>query len=71
MTVFELKVLLTKYPNDMEILFSQYSDYKRMEADDICTTTAVMKDGWAMRPHETMSPANKAEEKTYLLFPGN
>lgn len=71
MNVGELKKLLEQYPDDMEILYCCYSDYALMDADEVATVQAVMKDGWAMRSHRTMSVENKLQEKTYLLFPGN
>ncbi len=72
LNVGQLKKILEQHPDDMEILYCLHSDYAFMEADEISTVKAVMKcGGWAMRSHPTMSAQNKAEEKTYLLFPGN
>lgn len=72
MNVADLKNILEKYPEDMEILYRCCSDYERMEADDIKTVSAVEKtNGYWMRSHETMSAENKGKEKSYLLFPGN
>lgn len=72
MNVGELKKLLEQYPDNMEVLYCCHSDYARMEVDDVYPVEAVMKSGdWAMRSHPTMSEENKAQAKTYLLFPGN
>lgn len=71
MNVKELKALLEKYPDDMEVLYCLHSDYERLEADDICTRGAVDQNGYFMRSNHRMSLDNKAREKTYLIFPGN
>lgn len=71
MNVKELKTLLDKYPDDMEVLYSWFSDYERMDADDIGIVIAVDQGGYWMRSHPTMSDDNKARQRAYLLFPGN
>ena len=71
MNVGELKKLLEQYPDDMEILYCMHSDYRMMDPEDIGPVKAVNKEFYHMRSHPTMSDANKANERTYLLFPGN
>lgn len=72
MNVGELKEFLNKFPDDMDILYCLYSDYDTLRPEDISTVNAVMReDGWAMRSHPTMSAENKANQRAYLLFPGN
>lgn len=71
-TVGKLRELLSQYPDDMEVLYCLHSDYDAMSADDIQVVKAVDSGGgWYMRSHKSMSNANKAKEKDYLLFPGN
>lgn len=72
MNVKELREKLAEYPDDMEILYRYCSDYERLDADELQVVEAVCKpNGYWMRSHETMSAENKANAKTYLLFPGN
>ncbi len=71
MNVKELKELLEKYPDDMEIIYEIHSDYELLEAEDIKIVPAVTKGAWIMRSHRTMSAENKRNEKEYLGFPGN
>ena len=70
MNVKELKALLDRYPDDMEVIYCLYSDYEMLDSDDIREVKAVFK-GYVMRSHPTMSQENKDAEKTYLCFPGN
>ena len=71
MNVKELKELLSRYPDDMEVIYCLFSDYEMLAADDIGEVKAVFKEGYVMRSHRTMSQENKDSEKTYLCFPGN
>lgn len=71
MNVGELRKALEQHPDDMEILYRCCSDYEGLKADDLCTVEAVDQNGYWMESHPTMSAANKAAAKTYLLFPGN
>lgn len=72
MNVAELRAKLAEYPDDMEILYCYRSDYERLEADALTVVEAVEKtNGYWMRSHPTMSVENKANAKSYLLFPGN
>lgn len=71
MKVIELRKMLEKYPDDMEILNGWYSDYALISADEWSVVTGVDKDGWVMRSHPTMSEENKAKEKEYLYLEGN
>ena len=73
MNVGDLKKMLEKYPDDMEILVDRMSDYDVVEEDQWSVVKAV-KNGsgwWWMRSHETMSAENKAKEKEYLHLKGN
>lgn len=71
MNVGELKKMLEKYPDDMDILNGRYSDYEIISEDEWAVVQGVAKDGWVMRYHPTMSEENKLFEKSYLLLKGN
>ena len=73
MNVRELKKMLDKYPDDMEILNGRYSDYALVVEEGWYIIKAVPMDSWegAMRSHPTMSDENKALEKEYLYLVGN
>jgi len=67
MNVKDLKRMLEKYPEDMEILNGRYSDYALIQEEEGYVVKAVPKNEWIMRSHPTMSDENKANEKEYLL----
>ena len=73
MTVGDLKKMLEKYPEDMEILNGRYSDYELISENEWSVVRGVLnKDGgWVMRSHPTMSEENKNNEKEYLFLEGN
>jgi hypothetical protein len=71
MTVADLKKLLERYPDDMEILNGRYSDYALISEDEWSVVEAVPKGHYVMRSHPTMSPENKAAAKKYLYLEGN
>jgi len=71
MNVGELKKLLERYPDDMEILNSRRSDYILVREEDWSVVKAVPKDFYWMRSHPTMSDENMAKEKEYLHLVGN
>ena len=71
MNVSDLKKMLNKYPDDMEILNGRYSDYEIISEDEWSLVKGVDKDGWVMRYHATMSEENKKAEKEYLCLAGN
>lgn len=71
MTVGELKVMLEKYPDDMEVANERYSDYQVITEDEWSVVEAVPKRDWVMRSHPTMSDENKATAKMFLLLVGN
>lgn len=71
MNVGELKKMLEKYPEEMEILNQRYSDYDLVEEEEWSVVKAVPKDGYVMRSHPTMNDENKAQEKEYLFLVGN
>lgn len=71
MNVKDLKKMLEKYPDDMEILNGRCSDYELITEDEWAVVKGVDKDGWVMRSHPTMSKENKANEKEYLRLEGN
>jgi hypothetical protein len=70
MTVGELKKILSKYPDEMEILTEEHSDYVKYEASWIGepVVMAVDKGGYVMRAHPTMSEENKRNVKEYLFI---
>ena len=73
MNVGDLKKMLEKYPDDMEILNGRCSDYEIISEDEWSIVRGVPnKDGcWVMRSHPTMSEENKNNEKEYLYLLGN
>lgn len=71
MNVGELKEMLQKYSDDMEIVNGRYSDYQIISQDEWLVIHGVDKNGWVMRSHPTMSDENKAQEKAYLYLDGN
>jgi hypothetical protein len=71
MTVGQLKEMLNKYPDDMEILNGRCSDYEIISESEWRIVKGVEKDGWVMRSHPTMSDENKKKEKSYLYLEGN
>ena len=72
MTVKELKTMLEKYPDDMEVIHSIYSDYELISDEDFSVVKAVNNGNfWLMRSHPTMSLENKLKEKEYLHLKGN
>ena len=64
MNVGELKERLDGFPDDMEVIVDQHSDYTVIEYCEI--VNAVPKNGWVMRTHLTMSNENKEQVKAYL-----
>lgn len=71
MTVGELKKMLEKYPDDMEILNDRCSDLAVVEIEDWSVVKGVPQKYWVMRSHPTMSDENKKREKEYLHLTGN
>lgn len=71
MTVGDLKKLIRKLPNDMEIVNGRYSDYQLVQADEWSVIQGVERDCWVMRAHPTMSDIDKANMKSYLYLAGN
>lgn len=71
MNVAELKKMLEKYPDDMEIIHTYYSDYDSITEEKWSVLKAVHTDnGWIMRSHPTMSEEHKLKEKEYLYLEG-
>lgn len=66
MNVKELRSLLEKYPDDMDVVCEKYSDYDLVTDDEIIK--GVDKTGFIMRSHLTMSEENKKAEKEYLVL---
>ncbi len=71
MNVGDLKKFLENIPDDMPIMIRMYSDYEKLEADQIEVVGAVDQGGYIMREHPTMSDDNKRRKQQFLLFPGN
>lgn len=61
MNVGELKKMLEKYPNDMEIVNERNSDYGIISEDEWSVIKAVPQRyaGWVMRSHLTMTSNNE------------
>ena len=68
MNVGELKKMLEKYPNDMEVIRYLYSDFQFVSRDDWKIMKGVNKGTWVMRSHDSMSEENKRQEKQYLTL---
>jgi hypothetical protein len=71
MNVGELKKMLEKYPDDMIILNSRYSDYEIVEEADWSVVRAVPKDFYVMRAHPTMGEENVSKAQDFLHLKGN
>lgn len=71
MNVGELKKMLEKYPDDMEILTCRRSDYQIIDENEWGIVEGVQKHGWVMRSHPTMRAENKLAAKKYLYLEGN
>jgi hypothetical protein len=71
MNVGELKKLLDKYPDAMDVLNTRFSDYELVTEDDWSVVKAVPKASYWMRSHPTMSEENRAMEREYLHLAGN
>ena len=70
MNVGELKKMLEKYPDDMDVIHTMMSDYALINEDDWFVVSAVLQTSYVMRSHPTMSTDNKAREKQYLHLVG-
>ena len=71
MNVLQLKEMLERYPDDMEIVNGRYSDCQIIQESEFSVIKGVGKDYWVMRAHPTMSDENKEKEKEYLYLQGN
>jgi len=71
MNVKELKKMLKKYPDDMEIVTSRCSDYQIIKEDEWEIIEGVPNDHWVMEIHRTMSEENKSKVQKYLHLEGN
>ena len=71
MNVGELKNMLKKYPDDMEILNTRCSDYDLITLEQWSVVKAVPKYFYHMRSHPTMSEENQSKEKEFLHLLGN
>jgi hypothetical protein len=68
MNVGELKKMLEKYPDDMEIIINRCSDYGIVEENCCEIRKGVPTNYGVMRSHSTMSEENKHNEKNYLYL---
>jgi hypothetical protein len=66
----DLVELLSKYPDDIEIVVAQYSDYVKLDESSVYEVDAVDKGCWVMRAHNSMSEENKQQQKSFLLVGG-
>jgi len=71
MTVLELKKMLEKYPDDMEVVNGRCSDYQIIKEDEWSVVKGVTEDGWVMRSHPTMSNERQVNEQEFLYLYGN
>lgn len=66
----DLVELLSKYPDDIEIVVELHSDYVKLDETGVYEVDAVDKGCWVMRSHNSMSEENKQQQKSYLLIGG-
>ena len=66
MIVSELREILGKYPDDMEVITTCWSDMTSIDKKDIEMVSAVDKDFYFMRSHPTMDAKLKEKERLYL-----
>jgi len=66
MNVIGLKKILEMYPDEMEIIIPQYSDY--INDVELEVILGVDKGTWIMTGHHSMSDENKGKAKDYLLI---
>jgi hypothetical protein len=66
MNVGELKEMLDKYPDELELIVDRYRYYSSVEEGDWSVVKAVPTYYGFMRSHPTMSEENKKNEKEYL-----
>lgn len=71
MNVGDLKKMLEKYPDDLEIMNERYSDYEIISEDEWSLVKGVPDQRWVMRSHPTMSEENKKKEREFLCLKGN
>jgi hypothetical protein len=67
MTVAEFIEILKRYPQDLEVVFSCYSEHCLLEQKDIEVRELCLSrpDGWVQNNRPDM------ESKPYLALPGN
>lgn len=73
LTVGGLIEILSKLPQDMQLIETRYSDYQFMTASEWSVVEAVIKPGgdWLMRADPTMSDDEREGAKKYLHVEGN
>ncbi len=71
MNVGQLRKMLEQYPCELEIVNGRCSDYEIISESEWSVVKGVLKNGWVMRSHPTMSEENKRDEKEYLYLEGN
>jgi len=79
MTVLELKNMLEKYPDEMQIIHDCMSDYEDIDEEMFTVVEAVFSGGkvrssreaYYMRSHQTMSDENKWKAEMCLHLYGN
>ena len=68
LTVGALKKLLSKYPDNMPVIYSCYSAWTPMHEQDITTLEGLDKGGYVDIPYRAK---DNPLLKTFLAFPGN
>ena len=71
MNVCEMREMLAKYPDNMELIVDRFSDYTNILENEWSVVKAVPTEYGFMRSHETMSDENKKNEHEYLHLEGN
>ena len=70
MNVAQLRELLKKYPDEMEVVGPVHSDYDAVSEDGISVLNLVNRGFYHMRPHSTMSAENRLLAKDCLCISG-
>ena len=71
MNVGELKKMLDKYPDSMNVIRTICSDYEILEESEFELVCGVLRgDNYVMSSHRTMSQENKDKEQMFLHLNG-
>jgi len=73
MTVRELVKLLKTFPQDLPIVYKQWSEFRLLQPEDVSVEPAqhARPDGWVHRPFTTLPGEKPIPTISYLVLPGN